>query len=69
MKIPKDSPTQIGQFVELRGRGALGMVEKIYHGWVWVTWNIGTTAPKICSITELKVLDESQLPKHSSQAL
>jgi hypothetical protein len=54
MKVPKDSPTAIGERVVLRGRGASGVVSKIDEGgWVWVDWDEGVRAPKICFVSEL----------------
>lgn len=58
MKKPKDSPTSEGQRVLLRGRGAIGTVEKIDEdGWVWVRWHDPKDkAPKVCFVTELALL-------------
>ena len=54
MKRPKDSPTKEGQRVIWRGRGALGTVQKMdERGWVWVAWDEGMNAPRVCHQNEL----------------
>lgn len=56
MKTPKDSPTEAGQKVSLRGRDAKGVVEKITKdGWVWVEWEPNKRAPLICHVNELAI--------------
>lgn len=54
-KRPKDSPTDIGQRVILRGRGAVGEIYKIDEGgWVWVKWEDPKAGgAKICHVNEL----------------
>lgn len=55
-KRPKDSPTEVGQRVILRGRGSLGSVERIDDGgWVWVTWDVPKSGPSICHVNELSL--------------
>lgn len=60
-KMPKDAPTEKGQRVLLRGRGAMGTVDRIDEGgWVWVVWDqsplmSSPKIPRICFVTELAV--------------
>ena len=54
-KRPKDSPTEEGQRVILRGRGHLGTITKIDdRDWVWVDWDEPKTGAKICHANELQ---------------
>lgn len=53
-KTPKDIPTKAGQFVVWRGRDKRGLVTKIDHTWVWVTWE-NLDGPLICHVNELVV--------------
>jgi len=65
MKLPKDSPTKVGQRVTLRGRGATGTVKKIWHPlkgrdliWVKVAWDQTGAGARICGPGELQLLKE-----------
>lgn len=54
MRRPKDSPTQVGQRVMLRGRGVLGTIRKLdERGWVWVSWDEPKSGADICHVNEL----------------
>lgn len=54
MKRPKDSPTESGQRVLLRGRGVFGTIRKIDEGgWVWVNWDEPKSGADICHVNEL----------------
>lgn len=56
MKRPKDRPTEVGQRVVWRGRGVYGVTEKMDEfGWVWVKWDEGGKAPRICHQNELAI--------------
>lgn len=54
-KRPKDSPTHEGQRVILRGRFAVGTIDKMNEdGWCWVRWHDpDAKAAKVCHVNEL----------------
>lgn len=61
MKIPKDSPTEVGQRVCLRGapdrRGTIVRLVR-QPSWMFIVWDEVGGAPGICHQNELKVIHE-----------
>lgn len=56
-KIPKDSPTKVGQVIKMRGRPGKGIVATLLcrKGWMETIWDDGSENPKICHQNELQV--------------
>ena len=55
MKKPKDLP-QIGDRVELKGRGIFGILQNVdtENYWSAVKWDMNGPGPMICHLHELK---------------
>lgn len=62
-KLPKDSPSEAGQIVELRGRGGTGELIFIHPesdwcqvAWSWEDWNVeDPIVAHICHRSELRI--------------
>lgn len=59
MKTPKDSPSEAGDRIEMRGRPGKGIIATILArpGWVETIWDDGAENPRICHVNELKKID------------
>jgi len=69
-KIPRDSPTELGQYVRLRNRKPVGYLidmwkahSKFPYIWCEVFWNVeswieGKPPPKTVAIEELQIIKE-----------
>lgn len=59
MKIPKDSPTKVGDRVIKRGRPGIGVVRSLlsHPGWMETIWEDGSDNPTICHQSELQRIE------------
>lgn len=72
-KIPKDSPTELGQYVQLRNREPKGYLVDMWqahqnHPFIWVTvyWDVEYVgSPKVVSIVELQKIKGEYDEDHS----
>ena len=57
-KAPPQIPTDVGDHVELRGRGGSGVVAHINGTWMWIWWQSPKPAgaAEICHAYELMLL-------------